>query len=174
MALSREEVRRIAALARLRLSPGEEERLAGELSAILDYVRQLEELDVSGVEPMTHALAAGETPFREDAVAPGLSPDEALANAEPTPPEAKFSAPGRARSSARTSAAAISIVVRSAPPASRSRPTNARANWSSTPKPSAFHTPAGPSSAIFLKPTHNASKTSKKRLTTMSKPLNTC
>ena len=81
MALSREEVRRIAALARLRLSPGEEERLAGELSAILDYVRQLEELDVSGVEPMTHALAAGETPFREDAVVPGLSPEEALANA---------------------------------------------------------------------------------------------
>jgi aspartyl-tRNA(Asn)/glutamyl-tRNA(Gln) amidotransferase subunit C len=81
MALSTEEVRRIAALARLRLSPEEETRLAGELSAILDYVRQLEELDVSGVEPMTHALASGETPFREDAVVPGLSPDEALANA---------------------------------------------------------------------------------------------
>lgn len=81
MALSTEEVRRIAALARLRLSPAEESRLAGELSAILDYVRQLEELDVSDVEPMTHALAAGETPFREDAVLPGLSTDEALANA---------------------------------------------------------------------------------------------
>ena len=81
MALSTEEVRRIAALARLRLSPEEETRLAGELSAILDYVRQLEELDVSGVEPMTHALAAGETPFRQDVVLPGLSPEEALANA---------------------------------------------------------------------------------------------
>jgi aspartyl-tRNA(Asn)/glutamyl-tRNA(Gln) amidotransferase subunit C len=81
MALSIEEVRRIAALARLRLSPEEEARLAGELSAILDYVRQLEELDVSGIEPMTHALAAGETPFREDQVLPGLPPDEALANA---------------------------------------------------------------------------------------------
>jgi aspartyl-tRNA(Asn)/glutamyl-tRNA(Gln) amidotransferase subunit C len=81
MALTPQEVRRIAALARLRLSPGEEERLAGELSAILDYVRQLEELDVSGVEPMTHALAAGETPFRDDAVVPGLAPEEALANA---------------------------------------------------------------------------------------------
>src|SRR5512136_2767992 len=81
MALSIEEVRRIAALARLRLSTEEEERLAGELSAILDYVRQLEALDVSGVEPMTHALAAAETPFREDAVTPGLPPGEALANA---------------------------------------------------------------------------------------------
>jgi aspartyl-tRNA(Asn)/glutamyl-tRNA(Gln) amidotransferase subunit C len=81
MALSVEEVRRIAALARLRLLPPEEARLAGELSAILDYVRQLEELDVTGVEPMTHALAAAETPFREDAVTPGLSPADALANA---------------------------------------------------------------------------------------------
>ncbi len=81
MALSTEEVRRIAALARLRLSPEEEIRLAGELSAILDYVRQLEELDVSGIEPMTHALAAAETPFREDAVLGCLSPEEALANA---------------------------------------------------------------------------------------------
>ena len=81
MPLSPEEVRRIAALARLRLSPEEESRLAGELSAILDYVRQLEELDVSGVEPMTHALASGETPWRVDEVLPGLSPDEALANA---------------------------------------------------------------------------------------------
>jgi aspartyl-tRNA(Asn)/glutamyl-tRNA(Gln) amidotransferase subunit C len=81
MALSIEEVRRIATLARLRLFPQEEARLAGELSAILDYVRQLEELDVTGVEPMTHALAPGETPFRDDEVRPGLSPEEALSNA---------------------------------------------------------------------------------------------
>ena len=60
MALSLDEVRRIAALARLRLSAEEERTFAVQLSAILDHVRQLEELDVSGVEPMTHALAAGE------------------------------------------------------------------------------------------------------------------
>jgi aspartyl-tRNA(Asn)/glutamyl-tRNA(Gln) amidotransferase subunit C len=81
MALSLEEVRRIAALARLRLLPQEEVRLAGELSAILDYVRLLEELDVSAVEPMTHALASVETPLRGDEVRPGLSPEEALSNA---------------------------------------------------------------------------------------------
>jgi aspartyl-tRNA(Asn)/glutamyl-tRNA(Gln) amidotransferase subunit C len=82
MALSLDEVRRIAALARLRLSPEEERTFAVQLSAILDHVRQLEELDVSGVEPMTHALAAGESPpLRGDAVEPGLSPDEALAAA---------------------------------------------------------------------------------------------
>jgi aspartyl-tRNA(Asn)/glutamyl-tRNA(Gln) amidotransferase subunit C len=81
MALSVDEVRRIATLARLRLSPEEEVRLAGELSAILDYVRQLEELDVSGVPPMTHALAGEETPLREDQVVPGLPVERALANA---------------------------------------------------------------------------------------------
>ncbi len=82
MALSLEEVRRIAALARLRLSPEEERTFAGQLSAILSYVRQLEELDVSGVEPMTHALAAGEpAALRADEAEPCFTPEEALANA---------------------------------------------------------------------------------------------
>ncbi|ACG75524.1 glutamyl-tRNA(Gln) amidotransferase, C subunit [Anaeromyxobacter sp. K] len=82
MALSLEEVRRIAVLARLRLSEEEERTFAGQLSAILDHVRQLEELDVTAVEPMTHALAAGELPARrEDAVFPSLTPEEATAAA---------------------------------------------------------------------------------------------
>jgi aspartyl-tRNA(Asn)/glutamyl-tRNA(Gln) amidotransferase subunit C len=82
LALSLDEVRRIAALARLRLTPEEEQRYAGQLSAILDYVRQLEALDLSGVEPMTHALAAGDlAPLREDEVQPGLPLQRALANA---------------------------------------------------------------------------------------------
>jgi aspartyl-tRNA(Asn)/glutamyl-tRNA(Gln) amidotransferase subunit C len=82
MALSLEEVRRIAALARLRLTPEEERTFAGQLSAILEYVEQLKELDVSGVEPMTHALAAGEAAqLREDEIRPSLPPEKALANA---------------------------------------------------------------------------------------------
>jgi aspartyl-tRNA(Asn)/glutamyl-tRNA(Gln) amidotransferase subunit C len=82
MALTLDEVRRIAQLARLRLAPEEEERYAGQLSAILSYVEQLRELDVSGVEPMTHALAEGEAvALRPDTLVPGLSPEEALANA---------------------------------------------------------------------------------------------
>jgi len=82
MALSVDEVRRIAALARLELGPDEERTFAGQLSAILDYVALLEELDLSGVEPMTHALAAGEQPpLRPDEVRPSLAPDEALAGA---------------------------------------------------------------------------------------------
>ena len=80
MALSTAEVRRIAALARLELSEDEERSLAGELSAMLGYVALLDELDVSAVEPMTHAQAdAG--PLREDELRPSLAPEEALANA---------------------------------------------------------------------------------------------
>jgi aspartyl-tRNA(Asn)/glutamyl-tRNA(Gln) amidotransferase subunit C len=82
MALSLEEVRRIAQLARLRLGPEEEAKFAVQLSAILDYVAELSTLDVTGVEPMTHALAAGEgAPLREDATLPSLAPDVALSNA---------------------------------------------------------------------------------------------
>jgi aspartyl-tRNA(Asn)/glutamyl-tRNA(Gln) amidotransferase subunit C len=82
VALSLEEVRRIAALARLRLSPEEERTFAGQLSAILEHVELLKELDVSSVEPMTHALAAGEAAaLREDEVHASLAPADALANA---------------------------------------------------------------------------------------------
>jgi aspartyl-tRNA(Asn)/glutamyl-tRNA(Gln) amidotransferase subunit C len=82
VALSLEEVRRIAALARLRLTPEEERTFAEQLSAILAHVEQLRELDVSAVEPMTHALAAGEAPvLRADEVRESLAPGEALGNA---------------------------------------------------------------------------------------------
>ena len=82
MALSLEEVRRIAQLARLRLGPEEEAAFAVQLSAILDHVAELSKLDVTGVEPMTHALAAGEgAPLREDSVQASLAPEVALGNA---------------------------------------------------------------------------------------------
>ena len=77
MSLSLDEVRRIAVLARLKLSPDEERVFQGQLSAILDYVEQLQSLDVSGVEPMTHALAEA-TPLRPDEVRPSLPPEEAV------------------------------------------------------------------------------------------------
>jgi aspartyl-tRNA(Asn)/glutamyl-tRNA(Gln) amidotransferase subunit C len=75
-----EEVTEIALLARLRLGDAEAERLRGELSAILDYVAKLRELDTTGVEPMTHAVPL-DCPLRPDAVAPSLSVDEALGGA---------------------------------------------------------------------------------------------
>lgn len=80
MSLSLDEVRRIATLARLALTPEEERIFAGQLSAILDYVAQLEELDVQGVEPMTHALAEAPA-LRADALHESLPPEVALANA---------------------------------------------------------------------------------------------
>lgn len=82
MSLSLEEVRRIAVLARLQLSPEEELRFQGQLSAVLAHVEALRDLDVSGVPPMTHALAEGEAaPLRDDAVQPSLSPEVALSGA---------------------------------------------------------------------------------------------
>ena len=82
MALSLDEVRRVAALARLKLSSEEEQLFAGQLSDILEHVRALETLDVTGVPPMTHALAEGEAvALRPDTLVPGLTPEEALANA---------------------------------------------------------------------------------------------
>ena len=82
MALSLDDVRRIATLARLRLTAEEEAAFAHQLSSILDYVEQLNEIDLTGVEPMTHALASGDAaPLRSDEVRASLPPEKALANA---------------------------------------------------------------------------------------------
>jgi aspartyl-tRNA(Asn)/glutamyl-tRNA(Gln) amidotransferase subunit C len=82
MSLSLDEVRRIAALARLRLTAEEEARFAGQLSAILEHVEQRRALDLAGVPPMTHALAEGEVPaLRPDDVQPSFAPAEAVAQA---------------------------------------------------------------------------------------------
>ncbi len=82
MPLTVDEVRRVAALARLKLSAEEEQLFAGQLSAILDHVGALASLDLDGVPPMTHALAEGEVvALRPDTLVPGLAPEEALANA---------------------------------------------------------------------------------------------
>ena len=80
MKLTIEQVHHVATLARLSLTPGEEERYAVQLSAILDAVEQLRELDVSGVEPTSHASLAASL-AREDTPRPSLPPDKALANA---------------------------------------------------------------------------------------------
>ena len=74
------DVEKIAELARLRLQPDEAERLGDELGAILDYVAQLQELDTKDVQPTAHFEAKG-TPLREDEPRPGLSVEDALANA---------------------------------------------------------------------------------------------
>ena len=80
MALSKNEVLKVGALSRIRLSDDEVEKFASQLSGILGYVDKLRELDTAGVEPLAHALPLHNV-LRADEPRPGLTPDEALAGA---------------------------------------------------------------------------------------------
>lgn len=80
MAITRDDVRRVAALARLRLEPAEEERLTADLGHILDAFAKLTTLDTTGVAP-ARALAAPTTPLRDDVVTNAPAEDDLLANA---------------------------------------------------------------------------------------------
>lgn len=78
--ISREEVERVARLARLSLDAGEADRAALELESLLDYVAVLESVDTEGVPPTSHVLAL-RTPLRDDAATEALDPELALSNA---------------------------------------------------------------------------------------------
>ena len=80
MALDKEAVAHIAALARIHLGPAELEPLAAELSQIIAWVEQLDELDTSDVPPMSSA-ASLHLPMREDEVTDGDCEDAILGNA---------------------------------------------------------------------------------------------
>jgi aspartyl-tRNA(Asn)/glutamyl-tRNA(Gln) amidotransferase subunit C len=80
MAITRDEVLHVAALARLELSDEEVERFQEQLSAILEAVGKVAELDLSDVEPTAHPLDLVNV-WGEDEPRPCLSVDEALANA---------------------------------------------------------------------------------------------
>ncbi|MBM4004919.1 MAG: Asp-tRNA(Asn)/Glu-tRNA(Gln) amidotransferase subunit GatC [Planctomycetes bacterium] len=80
MALEREDVRRIAELARLELSSDELATLTSELIQIVDYVQQLRSIKTEGVVPLAHALDLANV-FRDDCLAPGLPREAALSNA---------------------------------------------------------------------------------------------
>ena len=77
--VDREWVLRVANLARLKLTEEEIETFSKQLGDILEFVRQLEELDTSGVEPYIQKTEG--TPMREDEPREGLSREEALRNA---------------------------------------------------------------------------------------------
>jgi len=79
-ALSLSEVEHIATLARLGLTPAEKELFCSQLSTILDYAQLINELDTSGVPPMTSALPLSNV-MRSDVAAPSLDPQQALSNA---------------------------------------------------------------------------------------------
>lgn len=74
------EVKKVAKLARLDMSEADLAVMATQLSAILDYVGQLTELNTDGVEPMAHPLPLKNV-FRPDEPIPSLPVDEALKNA---------------------------------------------------------------------------------------------
>lgn len=78
--ITREEVERVAALARLSLSAEEAQRIVAELDTILGYVETLEGLATEGIEPTSHVLPVA-TPMREDRAAEPLDPQLAVANA---------------------------------------------------------------------------------------------
>ncbi len=87
MALSESEVRHVAMLARLSLSDEQVETLRGELNSILGHIDTIQQLDLDGVEPMTHAVPLVNS-TRDDVVRPGLPHEMALLNA----PDAEDSA----------------------------------------------------------------------------------
>jgi aspartyl-tRNA(Asn)/glutamyl-tRNA(Gln) amidotransferase subunit C len=96
MSIDRDQVAKIAALARIRMSDEELERMVPELNGILKWVEQLGEVDVTGVEPMT-AVIPNSLRLRDDVVdadplTGGGVRDKVLANA-PAPEHGFFGVP---------------------------------------------------------------------------------
>lgn len=82
--ISDETIEYVGILAKLELSDEEKEQAKKDMANMLDYIDTLNELDTSGVEPMSHVFPVNNV-FREDAVTNGDDREEILANA----PEAK-------------------------------------------------------------------------------------
>ena len=80
MSLSIDQVRWVAHLARLELTDDEAALFTRDLTAIVDYVNQLQSVKTDNVEPLAHAVELANV-FRDDAVRPSLAREEALANA---------------------------------------------------------------------------------------------
>ena len=74
------DVKYVAHLARLSLSPEEEQKIGQQLASVLGYIEKLKEVDVSGVEPTAHAFPLVNV-TRPDEVRPSISNEEALRNA---------------------------------------------------------------------------------------------
>jgi aspartyl-tRNA(Asn)/glutamyl-tRNA(Gln) amidotransferase subunit C len=83
MSVDIETVRRVARLARIAVTAEEAERMSGELNQILGFVEQLNEVDVSGVEPMTSVIPM-DIKKRPDVITDGGKADDIVANAPAT------------------------------------------------------------------------------------------
>jgi len=80
MKISKDDVKHVARLARLRLTEEEKEKFGKQLNQILAYVEKLNELNIENVEPTSHVVPLTNV-LRKDEVKPSLSEEEALANA---------------------------------------------------------------------------------------------
>ncbi|MFN8161298.1 MAG: Asp-tRNA(Asn)/Glu-tRNA(Gln) amidotransferase subunit GatC [Solirubrobacterales bacterium] len=89
--IDREQVLHVARLARLRLSEEEIERMSGELSAVLDHVDRIAELDLDEVPPTSHVVGL-ENVMRADEPRPSW-PREEMLGAAPDPYEGAFRVP---------------------------------------------------------------------------------
>jgi aspartyl-tRNA(Asn)/glutamyl-tRNA(Gln) amidotransferase subunit C len=83
MQVDEKTVRRIARLARIKITDAEAKGLEKELSGILDWVKQLDEVDTKGVEPMTRVVAQ-KLKMRVDKVTDGEIADDVTRNAPMT------------------------------------------------------------------------------------------
>ena len=83
MELSRDDVRKVAALARLKVTENELDSLADDLRAIIGYVEVLNEVDTTGIAPMVHAVEL-QNVLRPDDIVESLPRSAALSNAPRT------------------------------------------------------------------------------------------
>jgi aspartyl-tRNA(Asn)/glutamyl-tRNA(Gln) amidotransferase subunit C len=80
MAITIKDVEHIAKLAKLEFTDAEKEKFTHQMNQILEYMDQLNSLDTSNVEPLSHVIELSNV-FRMDEVKPGVSTEEALKNA---------------------------------------------------------------------------------------------
>jgi aspartyl-tRNA(Asn)/glutamyl-tRNA(Gln) amidotransferase subunit C len=80
MAAAEIDVKYVAHLARIALTPDEEKKLGAQLGGILGYIEKLKELDVTNVEPTAHAVPLVNV-TRSDETRPSLAHEDALRNA---------------------------------------------------------------------------------------------
>lgn len=95
MAISRDEVLKIAELAKLHFSEEDLDAFTERFQHLLDYIEQLKQVDVENIEPTSHVSLTEEFEkhiFRDDAVQPSLPVEESLANA-PDPGNGHFRVP---------------------------------------------------------------------------------
>ncbi len=80
MALNQQTIQNLSWLARLKLPAEREDKILNDLQSILDWVEQLKQVDIEGVEPLV-SVTQGIAPMRQDVVSEGGQQDDLMANA---------------------------------------------------------------------------------------------